>query len=118
MIRTARALGVPLSHTRQIQASPRQSLQTSTLARYRIEIERWQHGPQKVAKDPTGTVSADIAKLRETGFTEREIVEATMFIAFRVAFSSVNDALGINPDWELVAAAPQEVVQAVAKQQE
>lgn len=68
---------------------------------------------RKVASDPNGTVSADVAKLREVGFTEREIVEATMFIAFRVAFSSVNDALGVDPDWELAAAAPQEVAQAI-----
>lgn len=69
---------------------------------------------RKVAKDPNGTQSQDVAALREVGLTEREIVEATIFIAFRVAFSSVNDALGVNPDWELADAAPKEVAQAVA----
>lgn len=69
---------------------------------------------RKVARDPNGTMSADVAHLREVGLSEREIVEATMFIAFRMAFSSVNDALGVNPDWELAAAAPPEVARAVA----
>jgi hypothetical protein len=29
------------------------------------------------------------------------------FVAFRIAFSTVNDALGAQPDWQLAAAAPQ-----------
>ena len=43
-----------------------------------------------------------------------EIFEATAFVAFRLAFSTVNDALGAQPDWQLVAAAPQRVRAAVS----
>jgi uncharacterized peroxidase-related enzyme len=69
---------------------------------------------RKVATDPNGTQSADVSRLRDAGLTEREIVEATIFIAFRVAFATVNDALGVSPDRELAASAPQEVAGAVA----
>ena len=68
---------------------------------------------RKVAAHPNGTTPADIALLREAGLTEREIVEATMFVAFRLAFSTVNDALGLQPDWQLVDSAPAEVTAAV-----
>ena len=30
----------------------------------------------------------------------------TVFVAFRLAFSTVNDALGARPDWQIAAAAP------------
>jgi alkylhydroperoxidase family enzyme len=73
-------------------------------------LARW---ARKVARDPNGTVAADLGDLRRAGFGEREVVEATIFIAFRLAFCTVNGALGIRPDWQLVAAAPQEVVDAV-----
>ena len=36
-----------------------------------------------------------------------------MFIAFRLAFSTVNDALGVQPDWELGESVPKEVGAAV-----
>jgi hypothetical protein len=45
--------------------------------------------------------------------SEQEIFEATVFIAFRLAFSTVNDALGARPDWQLAAAASPEVRDAV-----
>lgn len=68
---------------------------------------------RKVTKDPNRTAAADVGELRKAGFADREIVEATIFVAFRLAFSTVNDALGIHPDRELVAAAPKEVADAV-----
>ena len=34
---------------------------------------------------------------------DREIFEATPFVAFRVAFSTVNDALGAAPEHQLAA---------------
>ena len=45
--------------------------------------------------------------------TDREIFESTVFIAFRLAFSTVSDALGINPDWQLAAQVPHQVLAAV-----
>ena len=47
------------------------------------------------------------------GLADREIFEATAYVAFRLAFSTVNDALGAQPDEELVAEAPPEVRAAV-----
>jgi uncharacterized peroxidase-related enzyme len=69
---------------------------------------------RKVVTIPNATTAQDVAKLRDAGFTDQEIAEATIFAAFRVAFSTVNDALGASPDWQLVDEVPQEVVAAVA----
>lgn len=66
-----------------------------------------------VIKNPSATVREDVETLRSAGFSEREIFEATAFIAFRMAFSTVNDALGAHPDWQMAAAAPPEVRTAV-----
>jgi uncharacterized peroxidase-related enzyme len=68
---------------------------------------------RKVARNPNGTTPQDVEALRTAGFSEREIFEATAFVAFRLAFSTINDALGVQPDWQLAAAAPAEVNQAV-----
>lgn len=65
------------------------------------------------ARDPNATTPQDVEALRAAGFSEREIFEATAFVAFRVAFSTINDALGVRPDWQLAAAAPVEVNKAV-----
>ena len=69
---------------------------------------------RKVARDPNGTSAPDVASLRAAGLTDREIFEATVFVAFRLAFSTVNDALGIAPDWQLAQAVPPEVRAAVS----
>ncbi len=69
---------------------------------------------RKVVADPNSTTAADVAALRDTGLDDRAIFEATAFVAFRLAFSTVNDALGANPDWQLVDAAPPEVRSAVS----
>jgi hypothetical protein len=42
-----------------------------------------------------------------------EIFEATVFIAYRLAFATVNDALGAVPDQELIARVPPRVREAV-----
>lgn len=62
-----------------------------------------------VTADANGTTPEQIAALRATGFGEREIVDATLTIAFRMAFSTFNAALGARPDAELRAEAPAEV---------
>ena len=64
---------------------------------------------RKVVADPNGTTESDIASLRAAGFTDVEIFEVTAFTAFRLAFSSINDALGATPDWELASTVPNEV---------
>jgi uncharacterized peroxidase-related enzyme len=67
---------------------------------------------RQVVRDPNATTSDDVVRLREVGLGDREIFEATAFIAFRLAFSTVNDALGASPDRQLVDEAP-ELVRAV-----
>lgn len=68
---------------------------------------------RKVVRDPNATTAQDVEALREAGFSEREIFEATAFVAFRLAFSTINDALGVKPDWQLADAAPAAVTHAV-----
>ena len=61
---------------------------------------------RKMVRDPNSTTKADVDELRSAGFDNREIFEATLLAAYRVAFSTVNDALGCSPDRELYDAAP------------
>lgn len=51
--------------------------------------------------------------LRTAGLSDKEIFEATVFISFRLAFSTANGALGVAPDGQVAAAAPAEVRDAV-----
>ncbi len=68
---------------------------------------------RKVVRDPNGTTAADVQRLRDVGYDEREIFEATVFVGLRLAFSTVNDALGAQPDRQLADAAPEPVRTAV-----
>ena len=68
---------------------------------------------RKVAIDPTSTTPADVQRLREVGLTDRQIFEVTMLAAWRLAFSTVNDALGAQPDLQLAEKAPEGVRAAV-----
>jgi alkylhydroperoxidase family enzyme len=66
-----------------------------------------------VARDPNGTSVADVAELRQAGFSDSDIFAMTVFVALRVAFSTVNDALGVLPDAEYRSEAPAAVLDAV-----
>jgi uncharacterized peroxidase-related enzyme len=68
---------------------------------------------RKVVDDPNGTTAQDVDALRAAGCSDKDIFEATAFVAFRLAFSTVNDALGIAPDRQVAEAAPPEVRNAV-----
>jgi uncharacterized peroxidase-related enzyme len=68
---------------------------------------------RKVARDPNATAQGDIEALRKAGLSDREIFEATVFIAFRIAFLTVNDALGVSPDGELFESVPNDVRESV-----
>ena len=68
---------------------------------------------RKVAKDPNGTTPADIQALRDAGLDDEQIFAITAFVALRLAFSTVNDALGAQPDAQLAQLLPEEVRQAV-----
>jgi len=67
----------------------------------------------QVARAPNAITVADVNQLRGAGMTDSEIFDSTVFIAFRLAFSTVNDALGARPDQPLAAAAPAMVREAV-----
>jgi alkylhydroperoxidase family enzyme len=73
--------------------------------------------PAAFVSDPPvdGSVTAPRAStsLRRVGFTDREIFDATAWIAVRLAFSTVNDALGAPPDPQLVERCPPVIREAV-----
>ena len=64
---------------------------------------------RKVAGDASSTSTDDIDGLKAVGLTDREIFGITALVAFRMAFSSVNAAVGSHPDLQLSEAAPSEV---------
>jgi uncharacterized peroxidase-related enzyme len=68
---------------------------------------------RRVARDPNAASAAEVGALRAAGFSDREIFEATAWIAFRLALATVNDALGARPDAQVAAEAPPEVRAAV-----
>jgi hypothetical protein len=66
-----------------------------------------------VSRDPSSTTEDDVDALRAVGYDDRQIFAITLYVAMRVAFSTVNDALGATPDSELVARVPAAVRSAV-----
>jgi SAM-dependent methyltransferase len=68
---------------------------------------------RRVARDPSGTAAADVQALREAGYDDPQIFGITVYAALRLAFSTVNDALGAPPDRELGASVPAPVRDAV-----
>lgn len=67
-----------------------------------------------VVRDPNATSQHDVDELRAAGLDDAKIFAITTFVALRVAFSMVNDALGARPDAELRDFAPAVVVDTVA----
>src|SRR6266545_2087542 len=59
-----------------------------------------------VARDPNATTAADVQALRDVGCSDSKIFTITVFVALRLAFSTVNDALGLRPDAALRSTAP------------
>jgi uncharacterized peroxidase-related enzyme len=68
---------------------------------------------RKVARDPNATTPADIQALRDAGLDDGQIFAITAFVALRLAFSTINDSLGAQPDAELAQSLPREVREAV-----
>jgi SAM-dependent methyltransferase/alkylhydroperoxidase family enzyme len=52
----------------------------------------------QVARDPQGVTNAELDGLVRVGFDDRQILNLTLFIALRIAFSTVNGALGARPE--------------------
>jgi uncharacterized peroxidase-related enzyme len=73
-------------------------------------MARW---ARKVAVDPTATTRADVEELRDAGFDDTQIFAMTLYVALRVTFSTVNNALGVRPDSGLANATPPAVRDAV-----
>ena len=68
---------------------------------------------RKVARDPNATMPPDIQALRDSGLDDGQIFAITAFVALRLAFSTINDALGAQPDAQLAQSVPSEVREAV-----
>jgi alkylhydroperoxidase family enzyme len=66
-----------------------------------------------VARDPNTTRADQVAALRAAGYDDADIFAMTAFVAFRIALSTVNDALGLCPDAELAVGSPPAVRDAV-----
>ena len=68
---------------------------------------------RQVVRDPNGTTTNDLEPLRRAGYDDAQIVAISTFVALRMAFSSVNDALGLSPDPQLGETVPTQVREAV-----
>jgi uncharacterized peroxidase-related enzyme len=68
---------------------------------------------RKVIRDPNATTPADIQALRDSGLDDGQIFAITAFVALRLAFATVNDALGCQPEAQLARSLPPEVRDAV-----
>ena len=66
-----------------------------------------------VAKDPNATTPDDVRDLRDAGFSDSQIFTMTVFVALRLAFSTLNDALGLSPDAGLRSTVPAAVLDSV-----
>jgi SAM-dependent methyltransferase/alkylhydroperoxidase family enzyme len=66
-----------------------------------------------VVADPNGITDDDVGELRRVGFTDAQIFAITAYVAGRLAFSTVNDALGAQPDHELATSVAPEIRDAV-----
>jgi uncharacterized peroxidase-related enzyme len=73
-------------------------------------LARW---ARQLARDPNATTGADVESLRAAGFGDAQIFAISVFVALRIAFSTVNDALGTQPDRELGVETPRSVRDAV-----
>jgi alkylhydroperoxidase family enzyme len=68
---------------------------------------------RKVARDPNATTPADIRALHDAGLDDGQIFAITAFVALRLAFSTINDSLGAQPDAQLAESLPPQVREAV-----
>jgi alkylhydroperoxidase family enzyme len=62
-------------------------------------LARW---ARRLADDPNGSAAADVEVLRSAGYDDEQILALTTYVGLRIAFSTVNDALGVQPEPELV----------------
>jgi uncharacterized peroxidase-related enzyme len=68
---------------------------------------------RRLSRDPNSTTPADVQSLRDAGFNDAQIFAISVFVALRIAFATVNDALGAQPDQQLGFETPAAVRDAV-----
>lgn len=61
---------------------------------------------RRLVRDANGTTPADVQRLRDAGFDDHQVAALTLYAALRLAFSTVNDALGALPDAPLLGTTP------------
>jgi SAM-dependent methyltransferase/alkylhydroperoxidase family enzyme len=73
-------------------------------------LARW---AREVAADPSHATSEGVDALRAAGYDDAQILAVTVFVSLRLAFSTVNDALGVHPEREMNQSVPPEVREVV-----
>ena len=73
-------------------------------------LARW---ARAVAGDPNGTTRADVQSVRDVGYDDAQVLAITTYVGLRLAFATVNDALGATPDAQLREIVPDAVLSAV-----
>jgi SAM-dependent methyltransferase/alkylhydroperoxidase family enzyme len=73
-------------------------------------LARW---ARQITRDPNATDARDVQALRDAGYDDVQIFAITVFVGLRIAFSTVNDALGARPDRALGETVPAPVRDAV-----
>jgi uncharacterized peroxidase-related enzyme len=73
-------------------------------------LARW---ARLVAREPGDVRQADVQALRDAGFDDTQVFAVTLFVAMRLAFATVNDALGALPDAQLAKSVPTSLLDAV-----
>ena len=73
-----------------------------------LDAERTGAGPVGSSRRhrPERIEAGDVELLRDAGFDDVQIFAITTFVALRLAFSTVNDALGAAPDSQLGTSTP------------
>jgi uncharacterized peroxidase-related enzyme len=61
---------------------------------------------RRLAADPNGVAASDVDELRSAGYDDAQVLAITAYVALRIAFSTVNDALGVQPEPELAELTP------------
>ena len=73
-------------------------------------LARW---ARLVAREPADVEPSDVQALRDAGFDDTQVFAVTLFVAMRLAFATVNDALGALPDAQLAKSVPTSLLDAV-----
>lgn len=68
---------------------------------------------RQVTRAPSEATPDQVQALRDVGYDDAQILAITTFVALRIAFSTVNGALGARPDHQLAEQAPPPVRGAV-----